>query len=68
MEFIIIGIVGIVLSGILSQRYYRSADPLQRVVGSMEGKAMGGVVPVWVSLVNLTSFGFLIYGIFTLFR
>ena len=63
MIFIAIGIVGIVLSGFLSKRYYHKANPLDLAVGSMEGRPFAGAVPLCVSLVSLASFGCLIYGI-----
>lgn len=66
MAFIVIGVIGIVVAGFLSSKYYKKADPLQRAVGAMEGKAMSGVVPLWVSLLNVGSYGCLIYGIIKL--
>lgn len=63
MTFIVIGVIGIVVSGFLSKWYYNKANSLDRMVGSKEGRAFGGVVPLWVSLIYLASFGCLIYGI-----
>jgi hypothetical protein len=66
VTFIVIGILGIAVSGVLSKRYWDKANPLERMVGSAEGRAFGGAVPLWVSLINLASFGCLIYGIIKL--
>ncbi len=63
MIFIVIGVIGIVVSGFLSNRYYNKADPLDRMVGAMEGRSFSGVVPLWLSLINVASYGCLIYGI-----
>jgi hypothetical protein len=63
MLFMIFGIIGIVVSGALSKKYYRNAPSLERMRGTLEGKPMAGVVPVWVSWINIVSFGLLIYGV-----
>ena len=68
MIFIVIGIIGIALSGFLSNRYYNKANPSDRMMGSMKGLPLGGVVPPWISWINVLSFALLIYGIICLFR
>ena len=63
MTFIIIGVIGIAASGFLSQRYYNKANPSDRIAGSKQSHIFGGVVPHWVSLINLASVGCLMYGV-----
>jgi len=64
MKFIIIGVIGVAVSGLLSKMFWDRADPLDRMARSARGRPLGGVVPVWASVINVASFVCLIYGIF----
>ena len=64
---LVVGIIGIVMSGLLSSSYYKKAGPLKRMLEATEGIGSQKVIPRWVSLINLASFGCLIYGVVRLF-
>jgi enterochelin esterase-like enzyme len=61
MIFLIIGIAVMVMTGFVSQSFYTRAEAEHRII---PGRVFGGAVPSWVSLINLTSFGCALYGLY----
>jgi hypothetical protein len=62
MIFLILGITGAVITAFIARSFYVKAAANHRRVET--GKTFGGVVPVWVSLIYLVSFGCALYGLY----
>jgi hypothetical protein len=60
MTWIIIGVVGIIVSGFISKSLYAYAVEARRV---RPGAPFARAVPAWVSLLFLASLGCAIYGV-----
>ena len=62
MIFLILGVAGAVITSFIARSFYVKAAAEHRPVES--GKTFGGVVPGWVSLLYLVSFGCALYGLY----
>ena len=57
--YIVIGIIGVVGSGMLSKFIFTSLTGRKRPMG----RAFDGKVPVWLSLINIASWACILFGI-----
>ena len=60
---IAIGAIGVIISGRLSSMYYDRESITTRMLEQIEGIGSRKIIPIWVSFINLASYGFIIYGI-----
>jgi hypothetical protein len=64
MSLIIAGVLGLVASAVLTQSFLRNSG---RSVDSFPSSAGKGIVPSWVSLINLGSWVLIAVGLFRAF-
>lgn len=60
MKFLVIGLIGILVSALVSMRFYMRASRLNH------DRPFGGAVPAYVSIAFLISLGYVVYGIYAL--
>ncbi len=64
MGFIIIGVIGIVLSAILTQHFVKKNGLPTEMTEQLPGT---GVIPKWVSLINLAGWALIVWGVISFF-